>query len=84
MGFVATSSLSVHRRIHKKEDDLLRCKECGLVLANLQMLYNHMKDHSVPSTSEMFFTEVEVVTTAPNKDIGFRDEDQIFIGKFKD
>ncbi len=75
MGFVATSSLSVHRRIHKKEDDLLRCKECGLVLANLQMLYNHMKDHSVPSTSEMFLTEVEVVTTSTNKDIGFRDED---------
>ncbi|KAJ6646871.1 Zinc finger protein [Pseudolycoriella hygida] len=68
MGFVATSSLSVHRRIHKKEDDLLRCRECGLVLANLQMLYNHMKDHSVPSTSEMFATEVEITTTSIKRD----------------
>ncbi|KAG4072552.1 hypothetical protein HA402_004641 [Bradysia odoriphaga] len=75
MGFVATSSLSVHRRIHKKEDNLLRCKECGLVLANLQMLYNHMKDHNVPSTAEMFLTEVEVVTTSTKKEIGFQDED---------
>lgn len=43
--FTASSSLSNHRKIHKKENPVLKCKECGIVLADMAMLKNHMRDH---------------------------------------
>lgn len=43
--FVASSSLCVHSRIHKKENPIIQCKECGLVVTDNVMLTNHMKDH---------------------------------------
>ncbi|XP_037024774.1 gastrula zinc finger protein XlCGF57.1-like [Bradysia coprophila] len=43
--FTASSSLSNHRKIHKKENPVIKCKECGIVLADTAMLKNHMRDH---------------------------------------
>lgn len=43
--FTASSSLSNHRKIHKKENPVIKCKECGIILADTAMLKNHMRDH---------------------------------------
>ncbi|KAJ6646867.1 Zinc finger protein [Pseudolycoriella hygida] len=43
--FIASSSLSNHRKIHKKENPIINCKECGIILADTAMLKNHMRDH---------------------------------------